>query len=122
LFYGGLNQAPMLDGAAADIKNYLLIKDGPNKDQLVRLDLPWGFFLTSDTTTPITAPKDGDLGAMGVALDNSGPDATRDTATRQFQLGWPGYNTGYKDPSVLSPTQFVTQAPATPPVIPAPAP
>jgi hypothetical protein len=120
--YGGLQAAPMLSGAAADIKKYLLVKDRPNKDgELVRLDLPWGFFLKSDSTA-ITAPKDNDLGAMGVGLDNSGPDATKDAATRQFQLGWPGYNTGYTDPSVLSPAQFVPQAPATVPAIPAPAP
>jgi Carboxypeptidase regulatory-like domain len=117
--YGAVQAAPTLNGAAADISKYVLIKDRPNKDgELVRIDLPWGFLLTSDQTTPITPPKDGDLGAFGVALDNSGPDAARDAATRQFQLGSSGYNTGYTDPSVLTPIQLVTQAPATPPAIP----
>lgn len=118
-FYGGLGQAPMLDGATADITKYLLVKDRPNKDgELVRLNLPWGFFLMSDLSTPLTAPKDNALGALDVVLDNSGPDATKDAATRQFQLGWSGFNTGYTDPSVLRPIQFVPQAPATPPAIP----
>jgi hypothetical protein len=117
--YGGVQAAPMLNGAAADIKKYVLLKDRPNKDgELVRIDLPWGFFLMSDQATPITAPKDNALGAMDCVLDNSGPDAVKDTATRQFQLGWSGYNTGYTDPSVQRPIQFVPQAPATPPAIP----
>jgi hypothetical protein len=112
-FYGGLSAPPMLNGAAAKIKDYLLVKDRPNFDgNLVRLNLPWSFFLKGDQATPMTAPKDGDLGAMDLVLDNSAPDATKDTAdaNRQFQIAWSGICEGYHDPSVLRPIQFCPKA------------
>jgi len=109
--YGSLAQVPMLNGKAANIKDYLLIKPGTAaNEQLVRLNIPWGFYLKEDKATAITPPKDNDLGAMDVVVDSSTPDATLDNGNRQFQLSWSQFNTGWQEPAILRPIQFCPQA------------
>lgn len=110
--FGDLNQAPAINGKAEPLSSHLMIKDGPNKsEQLVRVDIPWAIFLTSDMSTAITPPKDGDLGAAELAVDQSGPDSTMATPTSLYQLTWSGFDTGFQEPDVLKPIQFCPQAP-----------
>jgi carboxypeptidase family protein len=110
--YGGLQQAPMINGKPEPVTNHVLIKDRPNKDgQLVRIDVPWSIYLKSDKMTPITPPKDMDLGAAEIAVDQSSPDSTKDSPASLYQLTWSGLDTGFKDPSVMKPIQFCPQAP-----------
>jgi hypothetical protein len=109
--FGSIQAVPTLNGKDVNIKDYVSIKDGPNaNEQLVRVNYPWGFFLTEDKTTPITPPKDSDLGAIDIAIDSSTPDAAQDASARQFQLSWSGFNTGWQEPAVLRPVQFCPQA------------
>ncbi len=110
--YGALQQAPMINGKAEPVTDHILIKDRPNKDgQLVRIDVPWAIYLKGDKMTPITPPKDMDLGAAELAVDQSGPDSTRDTPTSLYQLTWSGLDTGFGEPNTLKPIQFCPQAP-----------
>jgi hypothetical protein len=103
--YGALQQAPEIDGVKANIADHLLIKDR-NGGNLVRLDIPWKILLREDKKTAVEPPKEGAVGALDLVIDNSGTDTTADAATRQFQLSWSGFNTGWQEPRVLKPVQF----------------
>jgi hypothetical protein len=111
--HGALNKAqPTIGGKPEPVSSHLLIKDRPSKDgQLVRIDLPWAIFLTSDLTTPITAPKDNDLGAAELAVDQSSPQSTKDAPMSLYQLTWSGLDTANDQPNAMKPIQFCLQAP-----------
>jgi len=106
-----LEQAPMVDGTAAVIANYVAVKNREDgKGNLVRVNIPWAFFVTGgDTPTPITAPKDNDLAAIDIRINNTTPEATADAAARQFQLALSGL--AGTDPRALVPVQFCPTAP-----------
>jgi carboxypeptidase family protein len=110
--YGGLQEAPMINGKPEPVTNHVLVKDRPNKDgNLVRIDVPWAILLKGDMMTPIAPPKDMDLGAAELAVDQSSPDSTKDAPMVLYQLTWSGLDTGFQDPSVMKPIQFCPQAP-----------
>jgi hypothetical protein len=111
--YGAIKAEPAINGKAAPISDHLLIQDRPNKDgQLVRIDIPWAIYLKGDGTTPITPPKDGDLGAAELAIDVNNPASTKDnTQNPLYQLTWSGLDTGYGHANSLKPIQFCPMAP-----------
>ena len=95
--------------AAANI----LRKVRPNKDgELVRINFPWALFpKTAAKTGPISAPKDGDLGAMDIVINSANYDVDKSEAGIRAGLGWGGYGANWNNPSVLRPIQFVAKAP-----------
>jgi hypothetical protein len=102
---------PMINGKPEPVSSHLLVKDRPNKDgQLVRVDIPWAIFLNGDQV-PITAPKDNDLGAADLAVDQSSPDSTKDAPKSLYQLIWSGLDTANDQPNAMKPIQFCLQAP-----------
>src|SRR5207245_1438708 len=95
--YGAIKAEPAINGQTEPVSKHLLIQDRPNKDgQLVRIDIPWAIYLKGDGTTPITPPKDGDLGAAELAIDVNNPASTKDnTENPLYQLTWSGLDTGF---------------------------
>jgi hypothetical protein len=110
--YGGLQEAPMINGKPEPVANHVLVKDRPNKDgNLVRIDVPWAILLKGDMMTPSTPPQDMALAAAEIAVDQSSPNSTKDSPAVLYQLTWSGLDTGFTDPSVMKPIQFCPQAP-----------
>jgi len=111
--FSNITAEPTINGQPEPISKHILIKDRPNKDgQLVRIDIPWGIYLTGDLTTPITPPQDGDLAAAEISIDVNNPASTRDaTLNPLYQLTWSGLDTGYGYANSLKPIQFCPQAP-----------
>jgi hypothetical protein len=111
LYQNDAGKAPAINGKAEPVSSHLLVKDQPNKDgQLVRIDIPWAIFLKGDQTL-ITPPKDNDLGAAELAVDQSSPESTKDAPKSLYQLTWSGLDTGSGQPNALKPIQFCPQAP-----------
>jgi hypothetical protein len=111
--HGALSKdQPMINGKAEPVSSHLLVKDRPNKDgQLIRIDIPWAIFLTGDGTTPITPPKDNDLGAAELAVDQSSPESTKAAPQSLYQLTWSGLDSANDQPNAMKPIQFCLQAP-----------
>jgi len=101
-----LEQTPKLNNADVKIADLVLVKERPDgKGNLVRANIPWGLFVTTGSNpTPMPTPKDNDIAAMDIRINNTVPGATATTAGRQFQLalsGLPG-----TVPTALIPVQF----------------
>jgi len=110
-FGNQLEQTPRLNNADVKIADIVSVKDRPDgKGNLVRVNVPWGLFVTGGSSpAPIAAPKDNDIAAMDIRINTTVPGATATTAGRQFQLalsGLPG-----TVPTALIPVQFCPKAP-----------
>jgi len=110
-FGNQLEQTPQVNNAVANIADYVLVKDRPDgKGNLVRVNVPWGFFVTGGSSpAPIAAPKDNDIAAMDIRINTTVPGATASTAGRQFQLALSGMVGTV--PTALIPVQFCPKAP-----------
>jgi hypothetical protein len=101
-----LEQQPMVNGQAANLADYVSVKNrADNLGSLVRVNIPWSFFTTGGTNPQaITPPKDNDVAAMDIRINNTTPEATAAAPGRQFQLSWSGFGTA--DPRGLVPVKF----------------
>jgi hypothetical protein len=109
-----LDQAPSMDGtAAANITEHVAVTNrSDNTGNMVRINIPWGLFRTGgDAPAAITAPKDNDLAAMNIILNNSAANATAEAPARQFALSWSGLPGSTTNPSALIPVQFCPSPP-----------
>lgn len=106
-----LEQVPQVNGAAINVTEYVAVKNRDDgKGNLVRVNIPWSFFVTGgDNPAAITPPKDNDLAAMDIRINNTTPEATAEAPARQFQLAWSGL--GGTDPRGLVLVQFCPTAP-----------
>jgi hypothetical protein len=108
-FSGRLVAPPAIGDEPAAIGDYLLVKNRPAGDgNLVRLDMPFAFLRKSDGST-MEPPKDGDLGALTIAINNSAPEASEDEQIRQFQMTLTGLNVN--NPAFWRPIMYCPQAP-----------
>jgi hypothetical protein len=87
-----LDQAPQVNGTAINVADYVLVKNREDgKGNLVRMNIPWSFFVTGgDTPAPITPPKDNDVVAVDLRINNTTPEATAEAPGRQFQAALSG--------------------------------
>jgi hypothetical protein len=108
-----LDQEPSMSGTAAPIAEHVAVTNrSDNLGNMVRVNIPWGLFTTGgDTPTAITPPKDNDLAAMDIIINNTTPEATADAAARQFSLSWSGVQGSTTNPRALVPVQFCPTAP-----------
>jgi len=106
-----LEQQAMVNGQAANLADIVSAKNrADNLGTLVRVNLPWAALTTGgNTPAAITPPKDNDIWAMDLRINNTTPEATADMPARQFQLSWSGF--GSADPRGLVPVQFCPTAP-----------
>jgi hypothetical protein len=108
-FSGRLQAAPAIGDTPASIRDYLLVKNRPAGDgNLVRLDIPFAFLRKADGST-MQPPKDGDLGALTIAINNSAPEASEEEQIRQFQLTLTGQDVN--TPAYWRPIMFCPTAP-----------
>jgi hypothetical protein len=108
-----LDQAPSVNGTAANITDLVAVTNrSDNAGNLVRLNIPWGLFMTGgDTPAAITPPKDNDMAAMDIIINNSTAEATADMPARQFSLSWSGLQGSTTNPGNLVPVQFCPTPP-----------
>lgn len=87
-----LEQVPQANGAAINVAEYVLVKNREDgKGNLVRVNIPWSFFMTGgDNPAAITAPKDNDVVAIDLRINNTTPEATAEAPARQFQVALSG--------------------------------
>jgi hypothetical protein len=112
-FGNTLDQSPAVSGTAANIAEHVAVANrADNMGNTVRVNIPWGVFMTGgDTPAAITPPKDNDLAAMDIIINNTTPEATADAAARQFSLSWSGVQGSTTNPRALVPVKFCPTAP-----------
>jgi hypothetical protein len=106
-----LEQVPQANGAAINVSEYVAVKNREDgKGNLVRVNIPWSFFMTGgDNPAAITAPKDNDMVAIDIRVNNTTPEATAEAPARQFQASASGL--GGTDPRALVVAQLCPTAP-----------
>jgi len=112
-FGNALDTEPAMNGTAANIAESVAVTNkSDNTGQQVRINIPWGLFVTGgDSPAAITPPKDGDMAAMNIILNNSTAEATAEAPARQFSLSWSGLPASSSNPQALVPVQFCATAP-----------
>jgi hypothetical protein len=117
--FGGVQAAPMINGAAEPVASHFMIQDKtPNTGETFRVDIPWAILLDSSGKA-ISPPADNALGAIDIALDAADPTQPLGTSTadnpvtRAFQLTWSGLADTWTNPIELVQVQFAPQAPAS---------
>lgn len=112
-FGNALDTEPAVNGTAANIAESVAVTNkSDNTGQQVRINIPWGLFVTGgDSPAAITPPKDGDMAAMNIILNNSTADAAAGSAARQFSLSWSGLAGSSSNPQALIPVQFCANPP-----------
>jgi hypothetical protein len=109
-----LDQNPSLDGTAAvPIAELVAVSNrSDNAGNMVRVNIPWGVFRTGgDAPAAITPPKDNDMAAMNIIINNSTAEATAEAPARQFSLSWSGLPGSTTNPTGLVPVQFCPTPP-----------
>jgi hypothetical protein len=112
-FGNTLDQAPQVSGTAANIAEYVAVTNrSDNMGNLVRVNIPWSMFVTGGANpAAITPPKDNDLAAMDIIINNTTPDATADAPGRQFSLARSSLQGSTTNPRALLPVQFCPTPP-----------
>jgi hypothetical protein len=112
-FGNALDQEPAVGGTAAPIaENVAVTNRSDNAGNLVRVNIPWGLFVTGgDTPTAITPPADNAMAAMDIIINNTTAVATAAAPARQFSLSWAGLQGTTTNPSRLVPVQFCPEPP-----------
>jgi hypothetical protein len=107
-FGNTLEQEPSMAGTPANIAEFVSVQNNAdNTGNLVRINIPWGLFVTSgDTPAPIAVPADNAMAAMDIIINNSTAEATAEAPARQFSLSWAGLPGTPTNPSALRPVQF----------------
>jgi len=111
--FGGVQAHPAINGKDEALASHFMIQDKtPNTGETFRVDIPWAILLDSSGKA-ISAPADNGVGAIDLALDAADPTASKDSASRAFQLTWSGLADTWTNPIELVQVQFAPQAPAS---------